>query len=159
MTATGPKRPVDLMPPSEMLSSFLAQELQLGRMKSSAFYLGIALLFTHELDAMPNHEWRMFPGLNLLPDAVGETMFLLAHIPLFVLVIAFVASLNVKTRATARGIASAFLIVHAAAHYLFSGNSAYEFSSVVSSVLIYGAAVCGIGYFAAIRYKSDRDAA
>lgn len=126
-------------------------------MKSSAFYLGIALLFTHELDAMPNHEWRMLPGLSLLPDAVGETVFLLAHVPLFVLLIAFVASLNLKTREIARGIASAFLIAHAAAHYLFSGISAYEFSSGVSSLLIYGAGICGIGYFAAMRFGNNTD--
>jgi len=115
-------------------------------MKNSAFYLGIALLFTHELDAMPNHEWRMLPGLNLLPDAVGETIFLVAHVPLFVLVIALIASLNVKTRVTARNIASAVLILHAALHYWFSASPAYEFSSLVSSVLIYGSALCGLGY-------------
>ena len=127
-------------------------------MKNSAFYLGIALLFTHELDAMPNHEWRMLPGMNQLSDATGEMTFLLAHVPLFAVAIAFIASLNAKTRATARGVASAFLIAHAAAHYVFSGNLAYEFSSVVSSVLIYGAAVCGIGYFAAIRFEDDKEA-
>lgn len=115
-------------------------------MKNYAFYLGIALLFTHELDAMPNHEWRMLPGLNLLPDALGETTFLVAHVPLFVLVIAFTASLNAKTRETARNIASAFFILHAVLHFWFSGSPAYEFSSLLSGVLIYGSALCGLGY-------------
>jgi len=124
-------------------------------MKDTAFYLGIALLFTHELDAMPNHEWRVLPGLGMLPDAVGESAFLIAHVPLFAVVIAFIASLNLRTRATARGIASGFLIVHAAAHYLFSGNAVYEFSSLISSVLIYGSAVCGIAYFVLRRPESD----
>lgn len=128
-------------------------------MKNTSFYLGIALLFTHELDAMPNHEWRVLPGLGMLPDAVGETAFLIAHVPLFAVVIAFIASLNLRARATARGIAGGFLIVHAAAHYLFSGSAAYEFSSLISSVLIYGAAVCGIAYFVLGRLENDSIAA
>lgn len=128
-------------------------------MKNTTFYLGIALLFTHELDAMPNHEWRVLPGLNMLPDVAAETAFLVAHVPLFVLVIAFIASLNLKVRAKARGIASGFLIAHGAGHYLFSSSSAYEFSSLISSVLIYGAAACGIAYFVASRFESDPNAA
>jgi len=129
-----------------------------GSMKNTVFYFGIALLFTHELDAMPNHEWRVLPGLNLLSDAAGEAVFLIAHVPFFALVIAFTASVNVKTRATAREFASGFLIAHAAAHYLFSGSSAYEFSSAVSSVLIYAAAVCGIAYFAALWFERSANA-
>jgi hypothetical protein len=91
-------------------------------MKNPAFYLGFALLFTHELDSMQNHEWRVLPFLGSLSDAAGEMTFLIAHIPIFALVIASVASLNPKTRAIARDIASGFLIVHAILHYLFSGN-------------------------------------
>ena len=51
-------------------------------MKNPAFYLGLALLFTHELDSMPNHEWRVLPFLGSLSDATGEMMFLIAHIPI-----------------------------------------------------------------------------
>jgi hypothetical protein len=69
--------------------------------------------------------------------------------PIFAFVIAFVASLNPKTRAMARDIASGFLIFHALLHYLFSVNPAYEFSSPLSSILIYGAAICGATYFVA----------
>jgi hypothetical protein len=118
-------------------------------MKNPAFYFGLALLFTHELDSMPNHEWRVLPFLGSLSDATGEMTFLIAHIPIFALVIAFVASLNLKTRAMARDIACGFLIVHAFLHYLFSVNPAYEFSSLLSSILIYGAAFCGAIYFIA----------
>ena len=118
-------------------------------MKNPAFYLGLALLFTHELDSMPNHEWRVLPLLGSLSDATGEMTFLIAHIPIFALVIAFVASLNLKTRAMARDMASGFLIIHAILHYLFSGHPEYEFSAWLSSTLIYGAAICGATYFVA----------
>lgn len=124
-------------------------------MKNTAFYLGLSLLFTHELDAMSNHEWRILPVLSALSDAAGATVFLIAHVPLFALVIAFVASLNLKTRTKARNIASGFLIAHAALHYWFSDDSAYEFSSLVSSFMIFGAALCGVAYFLALRFESS----
>ena len=115
-------------------------------MKSTAFYLGLAMLFTHELDAMPNHEWRVLPLLRNLEDSVGQVTFILAHIPIFAVVIACVASLNLKTRSMARDIASGFLVVHALLHLAFTGHPAYQFDSVLSASLIYGAALCGLSY-------------
>jgi hypothetical protein len=123
--------------------------------KSPAFYLGLAFLFTHELDSMPNHEWRVLPLLRSLPESIGENVFIIAHIPLFALTIACVASLNVRTRKLARDFACGFFIVHAILHLLFSGHSAYEFSSVLSSLLIYGAALCGIAYFLAATFGPE----
>ncbi|MEL7313293.1 MAG: DUF6713 family protein, partial [Pseudomonadota bacterium] len=64
-------------------------------MKDALFYLGLGLLFSHELDAMPNHEWRVLPVLSQLEDSVGQTAFVVAHVPLFALIIALIASLNV----------------------------------------------------------------
>jgi hypothetical protein len=116
-------------------------------MKSFVFYLGLALLFTHELDAMPNHEWHVLPLLSHMESSVGRAMFVIAHIPIFAVVIAYIASLNLKTRLLARDITSGFLIAHAILHFYFSGHSAYQFSSSLSSILIYGAAMCGIFYF------------
>lgn len=118
-------------------------------MKNIAFYLGLALFFTHELDAMPNHEWRVLPVLGDLADSVGQVTFVIAHILIFAVVIAYIASLNLKTRSVARDIASGFLIAHALLHFAFSGHSAYEFSSSLSSLLIYGAALFGLAYFLA----------
>ena len=116
-------------------------------MKSVAFYLGLALLFTHELDALPNHEWQVLPLLRDLTDSAGRDIFVIAHIPIFAVVVAFIASLNLKTRSIARDIASGFLIAHALLHFAFSGHAAYQFSSSLSSILIYGAALCGLLYF------------
>lgn len=127
-------------------------------MKGPACYLGLALLFTHELDSITNHEWRVLPLLRSLPESVGETVFIIAHIPLFALTIAYVASLNKRTRKLARDIACGFFIGHAALHALFAGDQAYEFSSLLSSVLIYGAAAFGIVYFSSslIQVEGDR---
>ena len=119
------------------------------KMKSSVFYLGLSLLFTHELDAMPNHEWRVLPLLRNVAGSVGEQAFILAHIPIFVIVLAGIASLNLKTRSMARDIASGFLILHACLHFAFSEHPAYQFASALSTGLIYGAAVCGLWYLLA----------
>lgn len=124
-------------------------------MKSTSFYLGLALLFTHEMDSMPNHEWRVLPLLRSLSESAGETVFIVAHVPIFALTIACVASLDARTRKLARDIACGFLIVHALLHALFSGHPAYEFSSLLSSALIYGAAACGVIYFASSAFRAD----
>lgn len=128
-------------------------------MKSTPFYLGLALLFTHEMDSMPNHEWRVLPLLRSLSDSAGETVFIAAHVPIFALTIACVASLNTRTRKLARDIACGFFIAHAVLHALYSAHPAYEFSSLLSSALIYGAAACGIVYFASSAFRADGDRA
>ncbi|MEM7707118.1 MAG: DUF6713 family protein [Pseudomonadota bacterium] len=37
-------------------------------MKDILFYLGLALLLTHEMDAMLNHEWLVLPLTSFLTD-------------------------------------------------------------------------------------------
>lgn len=122
-------------------------------MKSTSFYLGLALLFTHEMDSMPNHEWRVLPLLRSLSESAGETVFIVVHIPIFALTIAYVASLDARTRKLAREIACGFFVAHAVLHALFSGHPAYEFSSLLSPILIYGAAACGVVYFSSSVFR------
>ena len=93
-------------------------------MKDAFFYLGLALLFSHELDAMSNSEWRLLPGLASLPDSAGEFAFVVGHVPLFAVVIALVASLNLSVRSRARAAASVFLVIHALLHMASSGRDA-----------------------------------
>ena len=45
-------------------------------MKNIIFYLAMGIMFTHELDAMPNHEWRVLPLTSWLPDEYGIIVFL-----------------------------------------------------------------------------------
>ncbi|MEL6449399.1 MAG: DUF6713 family protein [Pseudomonadota bacterium] len=117
-------------------------------MKSAIFYLGLALLCTHELDAMPNHEWRVLPLLRLLEDAVGQSVFVVAHVPLFAIIIGLVASLNVRRRRNSRIAVAVFLVAHTFLHWLFSDHPHYEFDSMLSSALIAGAGLCGAFYLA-----------
>ena len=107
---------------------------------------------------MPNHEWQVLPLLRSLADNAGQVTFVLAHVPIFAIVIACVASLNLKIRSLARDIASAFLVVHAILHFAFSGHPAYAFESLLSNGLIYGAAVCGAVYLL-MRWTENRTSA
>ena len=112
-------------------------------MKKIIFYLGMGTLFTHELDAMFNHEWRILPLTSWLPEETAMLLFLFFHIPLFAGLIALVASKNDKVRFRSKIGISAFLLIHAALHAFFGGNPAYEFSSISSTILIYGGALLG----------------
>ena len=146
---------------SVKLSGYIMSRWQaepIGRMKSVSFYLGLALLFTHELDSMPNHEWRVLPGLSALADSTGEAVFVLAHIPIFAVVVAFVSSLDQSIRLRARNYFCMFLLIHAVLHLAFSEQGAYEFSSWISSGLIYGAGLCGALYFVVAHVERTKSA-
>ena len=113
------------------------------KMKSIIFYIGLSTLFTHELDALINHEWRLLPLIGWLPDEYGEITFIFIHIPLFAILIALVASTNDKIRIRSRFGISIFLIIHGLLHILFMRNASYEFSSTQSNILIFGGAILG----------------
>ncbi len=115
-------------------------------MKNLIFYLGIGTLLTHELDAMPNHEWRVLPLTSWLSDESGMLVFLVFHIPLFAVLIALVASTNNKIRSRSRMGVGIFLAGHGLLHLLFMGNINYQFTSMLSNSLIHGGAVLGILY-------------
>ena len=115
-------------------------------MKNIVFYLGLATLFTHELDAMTHHEWRVLPLTSWLPDDIGQLTFLLAHIPLFAIVISLVASTNEKIRGLTQLGVGIFLVVHGILHALFMGHNNYEFTSLTSNSLIFGGAALGAVY-------------
>ena len=118
------------------------------QIKSIVFYLGFATLLTHELDAMPNHEWRLFPVLRSLSDELGMTVFILLHIPIYAGLIALVASTNPRIRGQSRLAISGFLVIHALLHRLFMGRTEYEFTSALSAWLIIGGALLGAVYLA-----------
>ena len=55
-------------------------------------------LITHELDAMPNHEWQVLPLTSWMPNEIGMIVFVLIHIPLFAVLIALISSAEHKIR-------------------------------------------------------------
>lgn len=115
-------------------------------MKDLAFYPGVGTLFTHELDSMLNREWRVIPILRSLPDETGMVVFVSAHIPILAALVALISSTNSKTRRFTRIGVGLFLVFHGLLHVLFRNHPAYEFSSLLSNLLIFGAAVSGFFY-------------
>ena len=115
-------------------------------MKEGVFYFGLGTLFTHELDAVMNHEWRVMPLIRALSDDTGATCFVLAHVPIFAIVVALVANNNQKIRRDSRFGVALFLVIHALLHVLFKGNPTYEFSGILSNSLIFGGAILGLVY-------------
>lgn len=115
-------------------------------MKDVAFHTCLGFLFTHELDAVPNHEWRLLPLLKTLPDETAMIVFIAAHVPLFAVLIGLVASPHEWVRESSRLGIAAFVFAHGLLHALLAGQESYEFPSALSSVLIYGGAAFGALY-------------
>ncbi len=128
----------------------------LPSIRDIAFYLGLGSLFTHELDAIPNHEWRGLPFLGTLSDETAMLLFIAAHVPLFAILVALVASENARVRSTSRLVIGIFLVLHGLLHALSVGQPTYEFSSGLSRFLIFGGAGFGALYLA-LSMKRDAD--
>ncbi len=118
------------------------------RLREWLFLLGYGLLATHELDAVARAEWRVLPGLSLLDDDLAQPLFILLHVPLFALLTGLLASADAVIRARTRHGISLFLVVHAGLHLLFSGHRHYDFGTPLSEGLIFGGALCGLGWLA-----------
>ena len=124
-------------------------------MRNTLFYLGLATLFTHELDAIANQEWKVMPILRSLPEEVGFNTFVLIHIPLFAVLVAVVSSNNSRLRKLSRLGVGVVLLIHAGLHVVFTNVDGYEFDSMLSSLLIFGGAVVG-GLYLLASYKDFR---
>lgn len=95
----------------------------------------------HEMDAIRCKEWRIFPGLSLLNDKVGFTLFVFLHIPIFFFLywhlthsqdlVAFILGFNI------------FMLIHLGLHILFLKHIKNEFKDWISWTIITGAGLCG----------------
>jgi hypothetical protein len=103
------------------------------------FLLNIAWIAAHELDAIAQQEWRFFAALS--PIRLSETnayqIFVLAHIPLFVLVIAAAGNIVFQVGF------DLFLLVHAGLHWSLRNHPKIKFKNWFSWLLIGGAALSG----------------
>ncbi|WP_434053828.1 MAG: DUF6713 family protein [Roseibium sp.] len=97
------------------------------------YYSMIGAFFTHELDAVKRHEWRILPLLRVLPERFGEQVFIWIHVPLFALLLW--GGDGVPDSATRVGLA-VFSIAHVGLHFVFRRHPAYEFNNPSSWGLI-----------------------
>jgi hypothetical protein len=101
------------------------------------FFIGIAWLATHELDAILHHEWRIFFFLKPFNDVTAYRIFTVLHIPLFAIIIWFAP---IRTFQIGFDL---FLIVHVGLHWICRHHPKYEFNDWFSNMLIIGAGVVG----------------
>lgn len=103
------------------------------------FNTAVALLFTHELDAIRCHEWRIFAFLRPLGDRLAYQVFVLAHLPLFVWFLWMAAH---PAGWFEVGV-DLFLIIHVGLHAHFRRHPLYEFRGWFSHGIIVAAGVLG----------------
>jgi hypothetical protein len=123
-------------------------------MQNLLFYLGFATLMAHELDAMPQAEWRLLFILRDLPEPTAEVAFVLLHIPLVAGLVWLANSEVLRVRYWSRVAIATFLTIHAGLHKLLDHHPLYTFDSPLSLGLIYGGGLLGLLYVGAIMIAS-----
>ena len=106
----------------------------------SLILLGTTFILVHEMDAIRCKEWKIFPGLSMLNDRTGMTIFIVAHVPLIYWVLTGILTGNASFR-TGFDI---FLIIHFFLHLLFLMHPENRFRDWISWSVISAAAACGI---------------
>ena len=103
------------------------------------FYLGFIFITVHEMDAVRCKEWRIFPGLSRLSDALGAKIFIIAHIPIFLCVLWLYASFPDGLRISM----DVFCVSHLLLHIVYAKHKKNEFKGVFSWLIIIGCAIFG----------------
>lgn len=116
------------------------------RMKTILFYLGLASLLTHELDAVTHSEWQLLPFLRALADEVASPLFVSMHVPLIFFVLWVSHHRKDSVRKMSRMVISGFLVLHAGLHSALLVTPDYAFDGVLSNVLILSAGAFGVAY-------------
>lgn len=114
--------------------------------RSLVYVIGLGFLFSHELDAVTQHEWRLLYVLRGLEDESGRDAFVLLHVPLFAALIGLSFASRPLLRAWSRLLLAAFMVVHVGLHWRLSGHPLYSFHDEISNTLIAGAGLCGLTY-------------
>ena len=108
--------------------------------ENSFFYLALAFILLHEMDAVRCREWRIFPGLSYLNDTWGLRLFLWAHIPLYFFLLVPLGQTDPNGLIYGLNI---FFIVHVGLHLLFLLHPKNEFKDILSWSIILGAGLFG----------------
>jgi hypothetical protein len=117
-------------------------------MKNLLFNLGLVTLSTHELDAVSQSEWHLLYILNNLPEQMARNVFVIAHVPLFAIILGLTFNEKSVIKEWSRITFCIFLIIHAGLHKLLEDHPLYTFYSPISKGLIFGGGLIGFMYLA-----------
>jgi hypothetical protein len=120
--------------------------LQGMQFQNQLFTVMLATLFTHELDAMTQSEWRLLYVLRSLPDDTARLWFVAIHVPLFWALMALSWHRSMAVRQPVRRGVAAFCAVHAGLHINLRNDPLNTFNSTLSWSLILVAAFLGALY-------------
>jgi hypothetical protein len=112
-------------------------------MDSPLFFVALAFMLTHEMDAIKQREWRIFPLTSWLDDDRGYLVFTAVHVPLYLLLFWALFTPAGLNHPFMRGL-DFFFVVHLGLHLLFLRHPKNEFKSALSWILIAGAALAGV---------------
>lgn len=105
------------------------------------FYLALCFILLHEMDAMRQKEWLIFPGLSLLKEEIGYVVFTILHIPLYFLL--FIGLQNPSIKEQVISGLDIFFMIHLGLHILFLWHPKNPFKSFFSWAIIVLTAVFG----------------
>ncbi len=109
------------------------------------FWLGLAFILTHEMDAVARKEWQILPVLSKIrDDKIGVLVFMVLHIPLYTALFwgLFSSGLDTINLGLVRGL-NLFFVVHVLLHFLLRHHSKNQFNNWFSWLLIIGAGLAG----------------
>ena len=122
-------------------------ELMVGRREGmsthSFFFIGLATLLVHEMDAIHKHEWRIFPLTYMFDDEQGYIVFTIAHIPLYVLIFLALYDNDRLNQSLISGL-DVFFIIHVFLYLLYFRHPQNEFRNRLSWIIICGAGIAGL---------------
>lgn len=107
------------------------------------FFVALAFMLTHEMDAVKQREWRIFPLTSRLDDRWGYRVFTAVHVPLYLLLFWALFTPDGLNQPLMRGL-DFFFVVHLGLHLLFLRHPKNEFKSTLSWILIVGAALAAV---------------
>jgi len=111
-------------------------------MTNLIFFSGLACILIHEMDAIQQKEWRIFPGLHLLDDRVGLRVFNLLHLPLYLWILSGLFGAGGINPGFRQGL-DIFFLIHVGLHLLFLLHPKNQFTGFFSWLWIGGAGLCG----------------
>ena len=115
----------------------------LASLASPLFWLGVAVLMAHELDAVRAQEWRLLYVLRRMPEKRARDAFIVIHVPVVAGLLWLFGHSMSQIGAPSQIAFDAFLVVHAGLHWRLQNHPLNDFQGWISRGLIYGAAVVG----------------
>ncbi len=101
------------------------------------FYFNLALLITHELDAIQCHKWRMFPFICRLNDELAYRVFTILHVPLLALIFWFLSHPDDRVHYWFQVSLDIFFMLHFCLHIFFRNHDKNEFTTLFSRAIIF----------------------